>query len=88
LRFGVLLGGQNSIYNEVKVPRRLEEQMPFITDSSESLHAGIEAAVPASAPLALPLRRWSVEQYHAIVQAGIIDEDDNVEVLEGWIVKK
>jgi len=46
-------------------------------------------AIPASSlPPDLPLYRLSVAQYDAMVEAGIIDEDDNVELLEGILVQK
>lgn len=32
--------------------------------------------------------RLSVEQYHAMIQAGILTDDDPVELLEGWLVYK
>lgn len=32
--------------------------------------------------------RMSVEQYHAIIDSGALTEDDAVELLQGWIVKK
>ena len=32
--------------------------------------------------------RLSIEQYHAIIQAGILTSDDSVELLEGWLVFK
>ena len=32
--------------------------------------------------------RLSIEQYHAIIQAGILTDDDCVELLEGWLVFK
>jgi Uma2 family endonuclease len=32
--------------------------------------------------------RFSVDQYHAIIRAGILTEDDPVELLEGWLVTK
>jgi Uma2 family endonuclease len=32
--------------------------------------------------------RLSVEQYHAMIQAGILTDDDPVELLEGWLVVK
>ena len=32
--------------------------------------------------------RLSVQQYHAMIQAGILTEDDPVELLEGWLVLK
>jgi hypothetical protein len=36
----------------------------------------------------LPLRRFSVEEYHAMIEAGILGESEPVELLEGWIVDK
>lgn len=33
-------------------------------------------------------RRLSVDQYHAMVESGILTEDDAVELLEGWLVAK
>lgn len=36
----------------------------------------------------LKLYRMSVEQYHAMIETGILTEDDHVELLEGWIVEK
>jgi Uma2 family endonuclease len=35
-----------------------------------------------------PIYRLSVEQYHRMIEAGVLDEDDPVELLEGWLVKK
>jgi Uma2 family endonuclease len=36
----------------------------------------------------VPIYRLSVEQYHAMARAGILDEDAPVELLEGWLVRK
>jgi Uma2 family endonuclease len=41
------------------------------------------AAVPSE-----PIWRLSVEQYHAMIEAGILTDDDPVELLEGWLVFK
>src|SRR6266545_7649231 len=41
------------------------------------------AAVPADV-----IWRFSVDQYHAIIRAGILTADDPVELLEGWLVTK
>jgi hypothetical protein len=41
---------------------------------------------PALAPLAV--YRFTVEQYHRMIEAGILGPDDRVELLEGWIVPK
>jgi Uma2 family endonuclease len=35
-----------------------------------------------------PVRRFSVAEYEELARLGILDEDDNVELLEGWIVPK
>jgi Uma2 family endonuclease len=42
-----------------------------------------DAAVPD-----VPIYRLSVEQYQAMIDAGILAEDDPVELLEGWLVQK
>jgi len=34
------------------------------------------------------MRRFSVEEYHRLIEAKILTEDDPVELLEGWIVQK
>jgi Putative restriction endonuclease len=36
----------------------------------------------------VPIYRLSVEQYHAMAAAGILSEDDPVELLEDWLVQK
>jgi Uma2 family endonuclease len=35
-----------------------------------------------------PIWRLSVKQYHEMIEVGILDEDDPVELLEGWLVLK
>jgi Uma2 family endonuclease len=39
-------------------------------------------------PPPYPVRRFTVEEYHQLIQKGILNEDDRVELLEGWIVPK
>jgi Uma2 family endonuclease len=36
----------------------------------------------------LPVRRFTVDEYHRMIDAGILTEDDPVELLEGWLVLK
>jgi Uma2 family endonuclease len=36
----------------------------------------------------LPLRRFSVEEYHHLGEIGVLTPEDSVELLEGWIVEK
>ncbi len=43
---------------------------------------------PAVPPPDLPLYRISVEQYHQMIQAGVLREGERLELLEGWLVPK
>jgi Uma2 family endonuclease len=46
---------------------------------------------PVESVAAIPndlILRLRVEQYHAMIQAGILTDDDFVELLEGWLVFK
>ena len=36
----------------------------------------------------LPIRKFTVAQYHQMGESGVLTLDDRVELLEGWIVKK
>jgi Uma2 family endonuclease len=36
----------------------------------------------------LPVRRFTVEEYHQMIDSGILTDEDRVELLEGWIVPK
>jgi Uma2 family endonuclease len=38
--------------------------------------------------LPIPLRRFTVEEYHRLGQSGVLGPEDRVELLEGWIVEK
>jgi Uma2 family endonuclease len=39
-------------------------------------------------PRPLPVHRFSVEQYHRMIEAGVLTPNDRVELLEGWVVDK
>src|SRR5262249_46180523 len=45
------------------------------------------ARMPADVPT-LPVRRFSVKEYHRMIDSGILTDEDHVELLEGWIVPK
>src|SRR5437867_11187592 len=34
------------------------------------------------------MKRWTVEEYHRLIQAGAFASDESFELLEGWIVPK
>jgi Uma2 family endonuclease len=44
---------------------------------------GVEFAIPT-----VPVMRFSVAQYHTMIDAGILQSGDPVELLEGWLVLK
>lgn len=46
------------------------------------------AAQTVDIPSALQMRRWSIAEYHRLIQDGFLTENDHVELLEGWIVGK
>lgn len=35
-----------------------------------------------------PVRRFSVDEFHRLIERQVIDEDDRIELLEGWLVPK
>lgn len=39
-------------------------------------------------PPPVPVRRFTVTEYHRLIEIGMFTEDDRVELLEGWIVPK
>jgi Uma2 family endonuclease len=43
---------------------------------------------PTFAPPTGQLKRFTVDEYHKMIQAGALDEDARFELLEGWIVYK
>jgi Uma2 family endonuclease len=43
---------------------------------------------PSPPPAELPMHRFSVEEYQRMIRAGILTDEDAVELLEGWIVEK
>lgn len=49
------------------------------------------AAIPSPSsmpPQAWPLRRFTLAEYRKMCSTGILEEDDRVELLDGWIVPK
>ncbi|MFZ1934530.1 MAG: Uma2 family endonuclease [Thermoguttaceae bacterium] len=55
--------------------------MSTVTDLSSGFSLG--AAFPP-----LPVCRFTVEKYEEMIRAGIINEDDPIELLDGWITPK
>jgi Uma2 family endonuclease len=43
---------------------------------------------PETVPADLLVRRFTVDEYHRMIEAGIITPEHRVELLEGWIVEK
>jgi len=60
------------------------------------MSVAVSAPSTAAQPLIVPVPavpqdfiwRLSVEQYHTMIRAGILTEDDPVELLEGWLIQK
>ena len=54
----------------------------------EALRSGDKALDTPVLPQGSHLRRFTVDEYHAMARNGILTEDDAVELLEGWLVHK
>lgn len=54
-------------------------------------HATSDAPFPATiVPPAVgvrPLRRFTVDEYHRMIETGILGENDRVELVDGWIIE-
>lgn len=46
---------------------------------SERMVSALSNAVPP-----FPIARFSVEQYHRMIESGAFTEDDRLELIEGW----
>jgi len=46
------------------------------------------ARVPEAPPSKVWLRPFTVAEYHDMIRHGILTEDERVELLDGWVVKK
>jgi Uma2 family endonuclease len=47
----------------------------------------MSALLPAIVP-PVEVRRWTLDEYHRMIEGGYLSENDDVELLEGWIVPK
>ena len=47
-----------------------------------------EAVLPAAPVQGLPLRRFTLDEYHQLIEIGFFDEDERIELLEGVLVQK
>lgn len=48
--------------------------------------SSLETLLPAISTL--PVRRFSLDEYHYLIETGFLGENDRVELLNGWIVAK
>ncbi len=56
-----------------------------------SVHrATVESMVsaPSHAAPPLPIARFSVDQYHRMIESGAFTEDDRLELIDGWVVQQ
>jgi Uma2 family endonuclease len=70
---------------KIPVPRLIpgEEDAPSRRFSEAAQSDPITAVPPA-----VPLRRFTVDEYHRMIDAGLFAEDEGFELLEGWIVAR
>lgn len=59
------------------------------TRSGAAAGKAAERVIARSLPLSgYPMHRLTVDQYHRLVESGILHEDERVELLDGWLVEK
>jgi hypothetical protein len=56
---------------------------PASLETKPTTRAGLPPAVPP-----WPVYRFTVDEYHNMIEAGVITEDHRVELIHGWIVAK
>src|SRR5437899_1999814 len=58
--------------------------------SHEVLHMtlALQPPLPTFVPAPSELKRFTVEEYHRMIDAGAFDIDQELELLEGWLVYK
>ena len=62
--------------------------MMNIALQSNSSDTGLTDTSTKGLPQGYHFRRFTVDEYHAMARAGILTEDDAIELLEGWLVHK
>ncbi len=67
---------------------RREISRLYERDSKSKIQNGIMSSVESASISTDAIWRLKVEQYHAMIQAGILTDDDPIELLEGWLVLK
>jgi Uma2 family endonuclease len=47
-----------------------------------------DPTLPMCAMPPLPVRRFTVDEYHRMIESGVLQENEPLELLEGWLVPK
>jgi Uma2 family endonuclease len=58
-----------------------------VTKKPKSKKPGANGHLPPAIP-PVPVRRFTVEEYHKLGELGVLTENDRVELIHGWIVPK
>lgn len=61
--------------------------MPAATRPARKPKPGANGHLPPAIP-PLPVRRFTVEEYHTLGEIGVLKPSDRVELIHGWIVAK
>lgn len=57
-------------------------------NASEPTFAGFSSAALAVGSVALPAaRRFTVDEYHRMIDSSILTENDRVELIDGWVIE-
>jgi Uma2 family endonuclease len=61
--------------------------LAFAHAPAELYSARMVSALSSAVP-PFPIARFSVEQYHRMIESGAFTEDDRLELIEGWVVQQ
>lgn len=61
--------------------------MPTATRTTRKPKPGANGHLPPAIP-PFPIHRFTVDDYHKMIETGLISENDRVELIHGWIVAK
>jgi Uma2 family endonuclease len=64
------------------------EAFPRLPKSWVLAMSTITQLMPDLTPPPYPVKRFTVDEYHRMIDAGVFADDDRFELLEGWIIPK
>jgi hypothetical protein len=55
---------------------------------SEDMSTAVSTPANVAVPPPVLMRRWTVDEYHTMIRAGVFSRDEKFELPEGWVFPK